>query len=243
MNTTEVSIITLDTINSRTQEIKDTQQQLVYLWYLQGRDLIKAMGESSCTQEELSNIFSLSKGSVSIYIKLAKDTRIEEILNPPHQMGIESQDKRLERFNQKQLVKLTTLNDVEFSIALQDGKLPSIPTEKAEEILFTNIEQIKFIESKINELNKELDELKQKEVKNDEVIIDAVVIENDTKRISNHSNQKKKVSQIDIKSGEVVATFESLAIARIKTGFSQSSISKCCSGKQTKAHGFIWRYI
>jgi len=52
----------------------------------------------------------------------------------------------------------------------------------------------------------------------------------------------KSINQIDLKSGEIIKTFESLGDAAQQTGFSKSSLSKCCTGVQKKANGFKWRY-
>ena len=51
----------------------------------------------------------------------------------------------------------------------------------------------------------------------------------------------KKVFQYSF-DGVLVNVFDSLTEAHNKTGFSMSSISACAVGRNTKAHGFIWKY-
>lgn len=51
----------------------------------------------------------------------------------------------------------------------------------------------------------------------------------------------KNVQQIDIDTGEVIATFKSVKEAIDKTGITH--ISECCLGKQTHSGGFKWEYV
>ncbi|MEA2016982.1 MAG: NUMOD1 domain-containing DNA-binding protein [Campylobacterota bacterium] len=233
-------------IQDRTIKINTTKVDLIRLWFEQGCDLIEVQNEYSCTEEELNKIFSISKGSIYNYIKLAKDIRIKEILYNPHQVGKES-DKRLDRFNQKQLLRLTSLDDIEFTTAIEKGKLPPIPSEKVEDMKLSLEEQIEHKQQQIKKLNNEIIELKKN--MEDDIIIDVDIADNHElikyAKIEESSKQfiKKRVSQIDISTGETLSTFESLREASDTTSFSQSSISKCCSGKQKQAHGFVWKYI
>ena len=53
----------------------------------------------------------------------------------------------------------------------------------------------------------------------------------------------KKVQMFDKSTGELLATFPSLAEANRITGINQGNISKCCLGKYKSAGGYIWRYL
>lgn len=59
--------------------------------------------------------------------------------------------------------------------------------------------------------------------------------------IGNHNKPKKSVLQFT-KEGELIAEYPSTREAERKTGYSQSSISKCCKGKYKSAGGYIWKY-
>lgn len=52
----------------------------------------------------------------------------------------------------------------------------------------------------------------------------------------------KSVLQIDKNTNEVIAEFPSLTEVERQFGFSDSSISKCCLGKQNTAHGYKWQF-
>ena len=51
----------------------------------------------------------------------------------------------------------------------------------------------------------------------------------------------KSVSQFSL-SGEKICEFDSLKSASEATGLSKASLSRCASGKQKAAGGFVWRY-
>ena len=54
---------------------------------------------------------------------------------------------------------------------------------------------------------------------------------------------KKPVDQIDLKTGEIIHSFESVADAMRFLGLSKSShIIECCKGKLKQAYGYIWKY-
>ena len=55
-------------------------------------------------------------------------------------------------------------------------------------------------------------------------------------------NNLSPVQQIDMDSGEVVGTYNSIQEAQEKTGANKSAISACCRGKYHTAGGFKWRY-
>lgn len=56
-----------------------------------------------------------------------------------------------------------------------------------------------------------------------------------------HTANSMKVSQFT-KSGEHIATFESMRDASLKTGVCHSSITQVCKGERKTAGGYIWRY-
>lgn len=66
------------------------------------------------------------------------------------------------------------------------------------------------------------------------------------KRISksNTNNPKisKQIQMLDKQTGELLATFPSLAEAERVTGIAHQSIFQCCNGKRKSAGGYIWRY-
>lgn len=60
--------------------------------------------------------------------------------------------------------------------------------------------------------------------------------------VSNKNFKRKKVQQIDIESGDVIATFSSVREAARSLDKSCSDISMCANGKLNKAYGYIWRF-
>lgn len=56
-----------------------------------------------------------------------------------------------------------------------------------------------------------------------------------------HEKNKKPVLQLT-QNGEVLAFYDSINDAYMKTGIDPSSISKVCRGKNKSAHGFVWSY-
>lgn len=56
-------------------------------------------------------------------------------------------------------------------------------------------------------------------------------------------NAKKPVNQLDLQTGEIINTFDSIADAMRYLGKSKSShIIECCKGKLKQAYGFKWEY-
>ena len=67
----------------------------------------------------------------------------------------------------------------------------------------------------------------------------------------NDPSKSKKVDQIDLATGEIIATYPSAKEAARQLGFAQSNISRCCNGgfswknkwiNVNNAYGYIWRY-
>lgn len=57
-----------------------------------------------------------------------------------------------------------------------------------------------------------------------------------------HNKDKKPVLQYDAKTGELIATYESIMSASRMTNINDSSIVRCCKGKQHSAGGYKWMY-
>ena len=53
----------------------------------------------------------------------------------------------------------------------------------------------------------------------------------------------RKVAKIDIKTGEILATYNSIALAARENNCDNSGISKVCNGKRNSTGGFKWKYI
>lgn len=53
---------------------------------------------------------------------------------------------------------------------------------------------------------------------------------------------KRKVLQISLETGKVIAEYESIGEASRKTGTERSGISRCCLGERNKAGGYGWKY-
>lgn len=63
------------------------------------------------------------------------------------------------------------------------------------------------------------------------------------KLIETRNNQKASVEQIDLKTGKVIATFDSFSSAASSLGLKKAThISEACRGLQETAYGFKWRY-
>ena len=54
--------------------------------------------------------------------------------------------------------------------------------------------------------------------------------------------QARRVTQLDIKTNEIIAIFDSVNLAAHNTGFSTSGISRCALGKIKTSMGYKWSY-
>lgn len=54
--------------------------------------------------------------------------------------------------------------------------------------------------------------------------------------------RKRKVEQIDLSTGKVIARYDSISDVAKKFKYHQGNISSCCSGKINKANGYSWRF-
>lgn len=61
------------------------------------------------------------------------------------------------------------------------------------------------------------------------------------KGLINNSKISKPVIKMD-KTNKIIAEFPSIAEVQRQLGFSKSSISKCCLGKQKTCGGYKWKY-
>ena len=52
----------------------------------------------------------------------------------------------------------------------------------------------------------------------------------------------KAVHQIDLSTGNIIATYGSIAEASRETGCLKSKIGKCCQGVFSQTHGYGWKY-
>ena len=55
------------------------------------------------------------------------------------------------------------------------------------------------------------------------------------------AKNRRRVDQIDMVTGEVIASFSCIDDA-VKLGYTQSSIVLCCQGKRISHKGYIWKY-
>lgn len=53
----------------------------------------------------------------------------------------------------------------------------------------------------------------------------------------------KKVAKIDLKTGEIIDIYDSIALASRENNCDSSAISKVCRGKRNKCAGYFWKYV
>ena len=220
----EVSLI--DIIQMREENIDATKMELLKLWIDQGSDLQKLQKKEECSQNHLTELTGISKGSIFNYIQLSKDKRILQLLDTGHHG-----DHLIEDLNQKKLIKLTKLDDKAFDTYLNTGSFPSVPVNSEDseviDVLTDDIvpvgEQIEEKEMQVRQLKDEIYELK-KQLPN-----------------YNASAAPKAVLQFT-KDQKFLAEFESASMAETSTGVDRMSIGKVCRGTVKLARGFIWRF-
>ena len=63
-----------------------------------------------------------------------------------------------------------------------------------------------------------------------------------SRKLINRKDKSKQVYQIDILSGELIASYPSLMEAYRQTKVNFGHISECCRGLRPNAGGFLWKY-
>lgn len=223
-NTGEGSLI--DIIQMREQHIDATKMELLKMWIDQGSDLQKLQEEERCSQNHLSELTGISKGSVFNYIQLSKDKRILQLLETGHHG-----EHLVEDLNQKKLIKLTKLDDKAFDTFLETGSFPSLSTESNKETIIdidvddeTSLdEQIIEKELLIQQLRTEVYTLK--------------------KQLPTHhtATTSKTVLQFT-KEGVFLAEFPSISIAEMSTSMDKKTIDEICRNEGDLSGDFIWRF-
>ena len=61
--------------------------------------------------------------------------------------------------------------------------------------------------------------------------------------IMNRNIHKKKIAQIDLKTGNIIRKFEAIRDVNREFGYDTSAISRVCLGKQKTSYGYGWKYI
>ena len=216
----------IDFIQMREQNIDASKMELLQMWVDQGVDLQKLQKSEGCSQNYLTDLTGISKGSIFNYIQLSKDKRILQLINTGHHG-----DHFAEDLNQKKLVKLTKLNDKAFDAYLETGTFPSVSVaSNASEVIdivtddeATVDEQIEEKEMQVRQLKDEISELK--------------------KQLPNYNTAAapKAVLQFT-KEGVFLAEFPSASIAETNTGIDRMTIDKVCRGTESLDGGFIWRF-
>lgn len=60
--------------------------------------------------------------------------------------------------------------------------------------------------------------------------------------IRNREGHKKRVAQIDFRTGKVIRIFDALSDVR-QLDFEPASIARVCKGKQKSSYGYFWLYV
>jgi len=218
-------------IIKRDSKIKLSQQELVIQWIQQGLNMLKLYENHKCTQKNISERTGVSVGSVNKYITLASDIRLISFIFSDEYNNTGS--KQIERFNQKELIKLTTLNNVDFNSTIESGKFPK--SEKEDKSIKLSDEDI--LKNKGEQVEQLLVEMKDIEVKIDAEVIDVEIVPHLVE-----DNRSKSVEQIDLTTGEILATYKSVSVVAKLLNYSQANLSNCCNGKRKTAYGFKWRF-
>ena len=159
-------------IQKRDIKVQLSQRELVKLWISQGVDMLKLNEEYHYTQEQISDITGVSQAQISLYITFASDRRLVFSI-----IATDKNTKHLERFNQKELKKLTTLNDIDFNTTIESGVFPKSAKED-KSIVLPLEEQIKAKQEHINFLESEIEDLKAELLKeSDSHIIEVELLE------------------------------------------------------------------
>jgi len=220
----EVSLI--DTIQLRESNIDATKMELLQMWIDQGNDLRKLQSQEGCSQNHLTELTGISKGSIFNYIQLSKDERILKLLDTGHHG-----DHLVDDLNQKKLIKLTKLDDEAFDTYVETGTFPTALAKSREpeviDIVADDVatvdKQIEEKEIQVRQLRNEIFELK--------------------KQLPNYNadDEPRAVLQFT-KEGVFLTEFPSASIAESSTGIDRMTIDKVCRGTGSLDGGFIWRF-
>ena len=214
----------IDFIQIREQNIDATKMELLQLWIDQGADLQKLQKSEGCSQNYLTDLTGISKGSIFNYIQLSKDKRILQLVDTGHHG-----DHLVEDLSQKKLIKLTKLNDEAFDSYLETGVFPSVSVESVKSEVIDVIADEATIDEKIEEKEIQVRELKDEiyELK---------------KQLPNYNAAAPKAVLQFTKEGVFLAEFPSASIAETSTGIDRMTIDKVCHGTGSLDGGFIWRF-
>ncbi len=222
--TGEVSLI--DIIQIREENIDATKMELLKLWIDQGADLQKLKDVEGCSQNHLTELTGISKGSIFNYIQLSKDKRILQFLDTGHHG-----DHLIEDLNQKKLIKLTKLNDQSFNDYIKTGIFPTVSIQSEESTAIDVVaedeatidEQIADKELQVRQLKDEIHELK--------------------KKLPNYNTSAAPKAVLQFTKERVfLAEYPSASIAETSTGIDRMTIDKVCRGTGSLDGGFIWRF-
>ena len=105
----------LKDIKARERKIDKAQRSLVGLWIAQGKELLEFMAITEVSQRLAAELTGVKRTMVNTYCTIASD---------PRMLNEDFQDQ-LEQFSQKELIKLSKLDDEEaFDKALETGEMP-----------------------------------------------------------------------------------------------------------------------
>jgi len=107
----------IESIKVREQNIDQLRIKMIEQYCIQGKELQKLQREKQCSKNALTELTGINKASVHNYISISNDSRISELLESGNH------GYQLETFNQKQLVKLSKLDDDNFEQSIKAGRL------------------------------------------------------------------------------------------------------------------------
>ena len=216
---TNISESLIKTIQKRESSINNIKTEMIKHWISQGEDLLQLKVQQQCSQNDLTNLTGLSKGTVYNYIHIAKDKRVLEWLQSDHRGG------QLENFNQKQLLDLTKLDDIAFETSINAGIIVTTPKDP--------VIDAEIIENSISE------KIHKKEESMNKLMMDVIALKKDLS--SKTKWGPKPVAQIDDK-GKIMAKYPSAQSAQRVTGIDKSSIGHVCRGLSKTAGGYQWKF-
>jgi len=110
-----VEAVAVKDIKKREKKIIATGQSLVSLWIAQGKEILEFIAITDVSQRLAGELLGVKRTALNTYCTIASDPRM---LNEDFQ-------EQLENFSQKDLIKLTKIDDEEiFDEALETGVIP-----------------------------------------------------------------------------------------------------------------------